>query len=703
MNDPFHPNGLPAPGPDALAHGRRAEALIRRRIEEEGPIPFSDYMELCLNAPGIGYYTAGSRKFGPEGDFVTAPEISPLFGRSLARAFGEVLDLLGGGEVLELGGGTGAFAESCLGELARRDAAPRRYRILEPSPDLRERQRRRLEPLGVEWLDSLPDEPFSGIVFANEVADALPVERFRIAPEGVESMHVGLDSEGFRWVARPAARPLRDHVRAVETRLGRPIGAAGYESEWCPSLGGWLEAVAGRLDRGLVLVFDYGYGEAEYYHPDRDRGTLGCHYRHRWHDDPLVLPALQDITASVDFSALARAGDGAGLDRVGFTTQAWFLLGCGLTRLLAESAAAEGDEDGPRPRAPPAGAGEVTRETDTAARGTRRRTVRGARARRPAAHPAGCDGGADPGARARPRPRGGGGRRPRRVRRAPPRRSALTAGEPDPAVMDLTQAIVLALVQGLTEFLPISSSAHLILVPALLGWPDQGLAFDVAVHVGSLAAVVAYLRRDLRELAGGWLRSVLRARPFSPESHRGWMVIAATVPVGTAGLLAGEAVAHHLRTPAVIALANLVFAFALLAADRWGSGTRGAESLGIRGAVLIGCAQALALVPGASRSGVTITAGLALGLTPRAAARFSFLLAVPVIALAGGAKGYELLSAPGAVDWTWFGIGALVAGVSAYACIGAFLALVARIGLWPFAVYRIALGAILLIVLAPWG
>ena len=163
--------------------------------------------------------------------------------------------------------------------------------------------------------------------------------------------------------------------------------------------------------------------------------------------------------------------------------------------------------------------------------------------------------------------------------------------------MDPIQAIVLALVQGLTEFLPISSSAHLILVPALLGWPDQGLAFDVAVHVGSLAAVVAYLRRDLRELAGGWLRSVFRARPFAPESRRGWMVIAATVPVGAAGLLAGEAVELHLRTPAVIAGANLVFALALLAADRWGSGTRGAESLGIRGAVLIGCAQALALVP----------------------------------------------------------------------------------------------------------
>ena len=346
MNDLFRPRGLPVPGAEALAHGRRAESVIRRRIENEGPIPFSDYMELCLNAPGVGYYTAGSRKFGPEGDFVTAPEISALFGRCVARQFGEVLDRLDGGEILELGGGTGAFAESCLGELARRGPAPPRYRILETSPELRERQRRRLEPLGVEWLDSLPEEPFDGIVFANEVADTLPVERFRLSPGGVESMHVGVCSGGFRWVARPAGPALRDHVRSVEARLGRPIGAAGYESEWCPSLRGWLEAVAGHLRRGLVLVFDYGYGEAEYYHPDRDRGTLGCHYRHRWHEDPLVLPALQDITASVDFSALARAGDGAGLERIGFTTQAWFLLGCGLTRLLAESGETKGATEG---------------------------------------------------------------------------------------------------------------------------------------------------------------------------------------------------------------------------------------------------------------------------------------------------------------------------------------------------------------------
>ena len=268
--------------------------------------------------------------------------------------------------------------------------------------------------------------------------------------------------------------------------------------------------------------------------------------------------------------------------------------------------------------------------------------------------------------------------------------------------MEPVQAIVLALVQGLTEFLPISSSAHLILVPALLGWPDQGLAFDVAVHVGSLVAVVAYLRRDLANLVGGWFRAVGGGRPFAPESRMGWMLAAATVPVGLAGLVAGEAVEDHLRSPGVIAGANLAFALLLLAADRWGTATRDEGSLGLRDAVLVGCAQALALVPGASRSGVTMTAGLALGLTPRAAARFSFLLAVPVIVLAGGAKGVELLAAPDPVDWTWFGLGALVAGASAYACIGAFLALVARIGLWPFAVYRIVLGVALFALLAPW-
>ena len=268
--------------------------------------------------------------------------------------------------------------------------------------------------------------------------------------------------------------------------------------------------------------------------------------------------------------------------------------------------------------------------------------------------------------------------------------------------MDALQAIVLALVQGLTEFLPISSSAHLILIPALFGWPDQGLAFDVAVHVGSFTAVVVYFRRDLTSIAGGWLKSAARGRPFASDSRLGWMVLAGTIPAGICGLLAEGVIVRYLRDPLVIATANVVFALLLLVADRWGSRSRAEDTLTVRDAVLIGCAQALALVPGASRSGVTITAGLALGLTRRAAARFSFLLAVPIIALAGGAKGFDLLAEPGGVDWTWFVAGAVVAGGSAYACIGAFLALLERIGLWPFVVYRIGLGA-LIVAGSGWG
>ena len=365
VSGPFRPAGLPDPGPDAAAHGRRAAELLRRRIERNGPIPFTEYMDFCLHDPRYGYYPAGRCDFGAEGDFVTAPEISPLFGRCVARQFEEVLARLGGGEILELGGGAGGFAESCLAELARAGRPAPRYRILETSEALRARQRERLAALGVAWLERLPEEPFEGIVFANEVADALPVERFRVAPEGLESLHVDFGPAGFRWAARPAGKALSDHVGAIEKRIGRRIGAPGYESEWCPSGPAWLEALAAPLRRGLVLVIDYGYGEAEYYHPDRFAGTLGCHYRHRWHDDPLILPTLQDITASVDFSALARAGDAAGAERLGFTTQAWFLFGCGLARVFAEPDPAASESGGPAssPEAAAARASAVRRLT----------------------------------------------------------------------------------------------------------------------------------------------------------------------------------------------------------------------------------------------------------------------------------------------------------------------------------------------------
>lgn len=257
--------------------------------------------------------------------------------------------------------------------------------------------------------------------------------------------------------------------------------------------------------------------------------------------------------------------------------------------------------------------------------------------------------------------------------------------------MDLVQIITLALVQGLTEFLPISSSAHLILVPLLTGWPDQGLAFDVAVHVGTLAAVVLYFHRELQTMTREWAGS-LGGRGLTPEARLAWAVLLGTVPVGLAGLLAKEVIETQLRSPLVIAAATIGFGLLLWWADVRGRGRRVEHSLGWGDALLIGAAQALALIPGTSRSGITMTAGLALGLTRQAAARFSFLLSIPVIALAGGLETLDLLSSPGQAHWWVLVLGSLLSGLSAYLCIVWFLRLLERIGLWPFAVYRLVLG-----------
>ncbi len=263
--------------------------------------------------------------------------------------------------------------------------------------------------------------------------------------------------------------------------------------------------------------------------------------------------------------------------------------------------------------------------------------------------------------------------------------------------MELIQVIVLALVQGLTEFLPVSSSAHLILVPVLTGWPDQGLAFDVAVHLGSLAAVVIYFRTELNRMALAWVRSVTRRR-HSADSRLAWAVVVATVPAGAAGLLLDDMVEQWLRSPLVIAAATVGFGLLLWVADRRGGGTRDEYRLGWGGAVLVGLAQALALVPGTSRSGITITAGLFLGLSRQGAARFSFLLSVPIILAASLLESVKLAEAAAPVDWTAFGLGVLLSAGAAYACIHWFLRLVARVGMMPFVIYRLLLGTALLVV-----
>jgi undecaprenyl-diphosphatase len=261
--------------------------------------------------------------------------------------------------------------------------------------------------------------------------------------------------------------------------------------------------------------------------------------------------------------------------------------------------------------------------------------------------------------------------------------------------VDWIQVVVLAVLQGLTEFLPISSSAHLILLPLLVDWPDQGLAFDVAVHVGTLLAVLAYFRRDLLRMSRDWLRSLREGRSVG-DSRWVWYLAIGTVPVGVCGLALSAAGADFLRSPAVIAGATIFFAVLLWWSDRFHRGTRRAEDIGWRDVLIIGAAQALALIPGTSRAGITITAGLALGLDRETAARFSFLLSIPVVILAGLLEAAEAWTSSAPVAWGAMAAGTLIAFAGAYATIHFFLKLVERVGLFPFVIYRLVLGVVLL-------
>jgi len=340
---------LPVPDAEALAHSGRLSAAIRAEIaaSQGGAVAFSRFMELALYAPGLGYYSAGASKFGAEGDFVTAPELGPVFATCVADSVAPVLQQLAAGDAplpsvfLELGGGTGAFAEVALQRLLELDALPGRYAILEPSAQLKQRQReclqQRLTPAlfeRLEWLDGPLPHDWNGVLFANEVLDALPTPRFAIQHGEVYEEHVAIDGEHFARVLRPADPFLGNAVRHIERRLERQL-EEGYRSEVLPQLPYWIQAVSGGLKRGAMLFVDYGYPRGEYYHCDRSDGTLRAFYRHRMHHDPLLYPGLQDLTASVDFTALAEAGVAAGFDFAGYCSQASFLLGNGLAGVLA--------------------------------------------------------------------------------------------------------------------------------------------------------------------------------------------------------------------------------------------------------------------------------------------------------------------------------------------------------------------------------
>ena len=332
---------LPALTPEEAAHGARLEARVREEIAQAGGwISFARYMQLALYEPGLGYYSAGARKFGAAGDFVTAPEVAPVFSRCVAAQCEEVLRTLGGGDVLELGAGSGVMAGALLAELARRDALPERYRILDVSADLRERQRAALEAavpqlLGrVEWLERWPDG-FTGVVVANEVLDAMPVERFVARGGAVHALGVTWADGRLEWSEARAPAPLADAVLAVQGDTGVDW-PDGYTSEINLGLGGWMAALAASVERGVLLFMDYGLPRREYYAAERSDGTLLCHFRHRFHADPFVRLGLQDITAWVDFTAVAETARAAGLDLAGYATQAHFLIGCGIGEFLAD-------------------------------------------------------------------------------------------------------------------------------------------------------------------------------------------------------------------------------------------------------------------------------------------------------------------------------------------------------------------------------
>ncbi len=328
---------LPPPDDDALAHSARVSTHIGERIASEGGwIPFSVFMDLALHAPGLGYYAAGAQKFGSAGDFITAPELTPLFGRCLARQVAQVLELTGG-DVVEIGAGSGALAVDLLEELERLDQLPERYRILEPSPELAQRQQQRVKQSipslmgAIDWVDVLP-EKVSGAVIANEVLDALPVHLVAWRDDGLFERGVSVRDDSFAWEERPADDSLRAAVAEISV-------SAPYLSEVSPGVSALVANLTESVQHGAVVLIDYGFGRPEYYHPHRNDGTLMCHYRHRAHTDPFFLPGLQDITAHVDFTSVATAGVEAGCSLAGYTAQAQFLLNSGITELLGETPA----------------------------------------------------------------------------------------------------------------------------------------------------------------------------------------------------------------------------------------------------------------------------------------------------------------------------------------------------------------------------
>lgn len=333
LNNSSH---LPTPSAEAIQHSARLTERIKADIQMQGGmIDFCRYMQMALYEPGLGYYSAGLKKFGKEGDFITAPEVSPLFSICLAKQCAQVLQQIENGCILEFGAGSGVMACEILGALEQMESLPKNYFILEVSADLRARQQQHIEQKiphlknKVIWLNELPKK-FNGIVLANEVLDAMSVHKFRIDSAGIQEFFVTYENDAFHWITKKSENIKL--IKAIE-ELKINSSTEYYDSEINLALSAWINSVSGFLQKGLLLIIDYGYPRHEYYHCDRYMGTLMCHYRHYAHADPLILTGLQDITAHVDFTAVAEAGFDSGMKIAGFATQATFLLSCGLLEL----------------------------------------------------------------------------------------------------------------------------------------------------------------------------------------------------------------------------------------------------------------------------------------------------------------------------------------------------------------------------------
>lgn len=336
---------LPIPNAEALNHSQQlVEHILSKIRTNHGSISFADFMDLALYTPNLGYYRSGLQKFGPTGDFITAPELSPIFSRCLARQCQQILQIINGGDILEVGAGSGQMAADLLIALARLNTLPQRYYILELSSDLQQRQQETIASLcptilpRIHWLTSLPAPGFRGIVIGNEVLDAMPIHRFQIAEKGILETRVieKVQGNGFDWQYFPSDNAELLEFYHANTQSTQPW-PPGYTSEINLNLKPWIMSLADILNEGIILLIDYGFPRNEYYHLDRSMGTLMCHYRHYAHADPFFYPGLQDITAHVDFTAVAEAALEANLEILGFTNQAAFLLGCGLIDTLNAS------------------------------------------------------------------------------------------------------------------------------------------------------------------------------------------------------------------------------------------------------------------------------------------------------------------------------------------------------------------------------